>query len=855
MKKKFTSSEVERFEPSPKAGLSNDEVQVRIREGLVNKTKHAVGKSYTEIIFTNVFSFFNILLFVIAALMIYTGQYRSLFFLFVLIPNIIIGLYQDLKARRLMSKLRLLTQPKVLVMREGDVINVDKRDVVLDDIMVLNADSQIVADGIVMEGNVLVNESLLTGEALSIEKHPGDTVLSGTFVVSGHALVKADKIGKESYVETIQGAANKFKRSPSQILVALRRLFKTLGFIVIVSAAATITVYALQGKLTSVEGFKECVGPLSGFLVAMIPSGLYLLTSVALTTAVINLSKKNAQVQDFYSIEMLARTEVLCVDKTGTITDGSMSVKKILPLVSGMPIVDIEQIIANVINATQDQNMTALAMKKYFKYESTKIADAVIPFNSDIKYSAASFRNIGTYVIGAIEYIPILNKEGVMKRAEEFTYYGYRVLLLAQSKSPINKGKLEGQLSPIAFIIMQDNVRPDVLKTFKWFKDNQVEIKVISGDDAITVSEIARQAGVSGSDRYISLAHLSDEEVADAALKYNVFGRVTPEQKEIIVKTLKANKKTVAMTGDGINDILALKRADCSIALASGSDAARNVSHIVLMDSNFDTLPSVVAEGRRVINNLQRTSTLFLTKTFFAIFFTLYFLVASIICKDSSIMYPFSTNNMYLWEIFIIGVVAFFLALEPNSEPLRGHFLKNVFKKAFPGAIVIISTVLIILVLFYLQKNGVCYVGISPDYAEDGMTYLNTSETAKAMSVLAFTLSSLIVLYRVITPFTKDRRIVFYSAVGFTAVVLLGLGFYTHSVGFNMIGTTPLEDLAKINILDINFLSMNLINYFEVGIIVIVCGAIYMTATVIASILRRYKKNAENQSNNQTSSK
>ena len=747
--------EIGKVEVSPEKGLSTEEVELRTREGFVNKTKHAVGKSYLEIIRTNVFSFFNILLFVIAGLLIYAEKYESLFFLFVLIPNIIIGLYEDIKARVLLSKLRLLTQPRSYAIRNGQEVEVQAKDIVVDDIMVLKSEFQICADGVVVSGSVLVNESLLTGESQSIEKKVGDTVLSGSYVVSGNALVKATKVGKDSYVQSLQNAANKFRRSPSQILRSLKLIFRVIGVVVIVMAFAILLLYAKQSKLSNEIAFKSCIGPLAGSMVGMIPSGLYLLTSVALATAVISLAKKKAQVQDFYSVEMLARTNVLCVDKTGTITDGTMSVKKVVPLGTSLQTTDIEQIVSNILHATKDDNFTARGLKEYFKFELTLNVDTALPFNSENKYSGATFKGGSTYVMGAIEYLDIENKAGIIKRSEEFTFYGYRVLVVGQCSRPIENGHVTGKVTPLALIVMQDHIRPDAIKTFEWFKENGVEIKVISGDNAQTVSEIARQAGIENADHFISLEGMSPEEVAKAAPYYTVFGRVTPEQKEILIESMKDDGHTVAMTGDGVNDILALRVADCSIAMASGSDAAKNVSHLVSLDSNFSTLPDVVKEGRRVINNLQRAISIFLIKTAFAMVITSIFLIWSISNEQIDFTYPFNTNNLYIWEILNIGIGSLFLSLQPNDEPIKSKFLLNILSRVIPAAIV-----QIFLVAFFF-----------------GFSVLNNyyipQDLARTFSVLAISLFSFVILVRVCWPFDIYRifLVVGLGFIGGTAIL------------------------------------------------------------------------------------
>lgn len=765
-----------RFNPDYTFGLTNEQVKQRKQEGLVNKTKVTYGKSYGEIIVSNIFSFFNILLFIIAGFLIYARQFQSLFFLLILLPNMFIGLFQDLHARKLMGKLRLVTESNVLVVREGDEQYIKASELVLDDIVIFNTSNQIVADGTVVEGTLAVNESLLTGESVDVYVGPGDSVLSGSYVTSGKAYVRLEKVGKDSYVENLQNKANKFKRSPSQILKSLRYLFRGIGIIVIVLAFFMIITYAIQGKFSSYESLRAAIASISGSMVSMIPSGLYLLTSVALAVGVINLSKKRTSVQELYSIEMLARVDVLCVDKTGTITDGSMKVKKILSLANYTE-PQINQIVSNILSATQDDNDTAKSLKKYFSFEQSNDAVATLPFNSKNKYSGATFKGKGTFVLGAIEFVNLKNKKGVQYIANEYASKGFRILVLAHSNTPIVGNSFVGECEAIALIVIKDNVRADAIETFKWFKENNVQIKVISGDNALTVSEVAKEAGVEGASKYISLENKSLEEVKLLVDEYNVFGRVTPEQKEVIINTLKELGKTVAMTGDGVNDILALKRADCSIAMASGSDAARNVSHIVLMDSNFNRLPSVVAEGRRVINNLQRTSSLFLIKTCFAMVLTVFFLIMSLF--DNSVSYPLLTNHMYMWELITIGLSSFFLALQPNIELVKGKFLRNILKKALPAGLCSVFMVLFFFTFYFLTKYDVGYFGISTQIIEsiDASGNLIRTDVGLAqtifMCVIAFTVFSYISLFVICAPLNKYRLVVIGSAVILNIIVLL----------------------------------------------------------------------------------
>ena len=812
--------EIKRYSPKYNEGLNAEQIKERQENKLDNRTKLVVGKSYTEIIFTNVLSLFNITLFVIAGIMIAFGLYKQLFFLIVLIPNIIIGLVQDIKSRKLMGKLKVMTAPKVTVVRCGEEKVINSSNVLLDEILILKSSNQICVDGEVVEGTVTVDESLLTGESVKIVKNVGDTVYSGSYVVSGKCYIRADKIGEESYASTLSNKAKKFKRSNSQILKSLKKLFKIIGSVVYVMAAFMIITFIIQKR----DVTPDLVGQVAGSLVSMIPSGLYLLTSVALTLAVGSLAKKQAQVQDFYSVEMLARVNLLCVDKTGTITDGTMLVKKVIPTSLGDSEKAIGQIVANVLAATQDENLTAVALKKYFTAKPNMEAKTVLPFNSENKYSAVAFDKDWTYAMGAFEVLPITNKDEIKDKVDEYASKGNRVLVLTRGKEVLKNNKITGKVEAIALIILEDHIRDNAPETFEWFSKNKVAVKVISGDNAMAVSEIAKNAGVKDAEKYISLAGKSLEETYKLAKQYTVFGRVTPEQKETLVKAFKDAKKTVAMTGDGVNDILALKRADCSIAMASGADAARNVSHIVLLDNNFDHLPEVVAEGRRVVNNLQRTSSIFLVKTFFAMFLTLLFtLVSAFSGKD--IAYPFSTMNMYPWEIVAIGIAAFFLALQPNKEIIKGKFLKNIFKKSLPAAAMMVSSVLIVFLFHILDKNQVCYFGLD-DY--QATTYL---------AAIVFNILSLVVLYRISSPLDKYRR---WVLVGISAVVIL-LIVYEAIVSFNSDYNTWLKGWSLINIY---FPSISKMGYVVGAIAVLVPFFVYTGACEVHDLVKKgYEKN------------
>ena len=752
--------------------------------------------------------------------MIAAKKYDSLFFLAILIPNIAIGLAEDIHARRLMDKLSLVTAPKALVLRDGVEEEIQTYQVVLDDLIKLKSGMQICADSIVVRGNLLVNESLLTGESKSIAKKPGDIVYSGSYVLSGNAVTRADKIGKDSYVQTLETSAKNFKRSPSQILKSLRILFKYIGIAVIVIGVTMLIILGVQSAFSSYEGFQKAMGPISGSMVAMIPTGLYLLTSVALATAVIKLSQHKARVQDFYSVEMLARTDVVCVDKTGTITDGTMTVNKIVPYGAAME-ATITGILCDFVIASEDNNATMTSLKEHFVGSTAKVqATQKLGFNSDNKYSAITFQSGITYVLGAAEFMNLNNKTGVLHRIEEYTSKGFRVLILAKSSSGIKEDKVEGMCEPIGMIVLQDHIRPDAIKTFKWFKDNNVAIKVISGDDAQTVAQVAKQAEIEGADRYISLAGKSIEEVKALANDYDVFGRVTPEQKEALIDALKESGHTVAMTGDGVNDILALKHADCSIAMASGAEAAKNISHIVLLDSNFDHLPMVVQQGRRVVNNLQRTASLFLVKTSFAMILSIIFMIGGLINKEAS--YPFETNHLYIWELASIGVASLFLTLEPNVDRLRGTFLRNVFSKALPAAATMIVGVVIIFGLYHLNKYHEMYPGIY------------SKEAAIVMSSIIFTVIAWSFLLKVCRPFTLYRGIVF----GVCTLVTFG--------GLTAAALISMFAPEEINIFHYAFKEMNPVNYCVTGIVLVSLVTIYLAITYIVEVLKGERKNVDN---------
>jgi len=744
------------------AGLSSEQIKEREAEGFVNKTPKKVTKTYWQIFCDNFFSFFNMVFFGIALLMVIAKiDYKSYFFLLPIICNIVLGLITDIRARHLVDKLRLVTDPKVSVIRDAKQSDLPVDEVVLGDIVVLSAGDQICADALVVNGKINVDESLLTGESDAVSKLVGAQVFSGSFVVSGKAYVRVNRVGIANYAEGLQDSAKRFERPNSELKSSSLKIFWTTGVIAIVLGVAMavtwlVTTWAKTGQITY-QDYKYFVGhTLSGSMEAMIPAGLYLLTSLTLGIGVINLAKKRMNVQELYSLEMLARVDTICFDKTGTLTDGNLSVKDFIN-VSKLSNAEIQEHLASLCKATGDDNATAKAIKAAYQ-AAPYHAKENMPFDSAHKFSAAYFEGVGTFILGAPGFVDAIPCPAGDKMVAFLASKGYRVVAIYFNKNPLRKGEIPVKSQLIALLCLSDHVKPDAGKTIGWFRDNGVDIKVISGDNPLTVSQIALEVGVPHADHYIEMDKVKDEDIPSLIDKYAVFGRVKPEQKALIVSALRDKGHKVAMTGDGVNDILALKDADCSIAMASGSSAARNVAHIVSLDNDFSKLPDVVAEGRRVINNLQRTATLFLTKTVFAVAMTMIFLVVSWVANEPN-AYPFSTNNMYVWEIVTIGGGGLFLSLQPSKERLKGSYLRNVLSKSAPGGIVCILAVSV----FFISH------AISKEFMDD--------DAARTLSVITFTALSYCVLFRVSLPFDNYRTIVFVAMM-FFGVLFFFLDIY-----------------------------------------------------------------------------
>lgn len=743
--------EITRINPDVFCGLTEQDVKERFEAGYSNITDRGSSKSIGKIIFTNLFTVFNALNYAIGAWLISIGEWTQCFFLVIITANLLIGIYQEIKAKKMIDQLSLLSAPTARVLRDGKEIEIEVKDVVIDDIMILSAGKQICADSVVKDGVLEVNESLLTGESDVIIKKPGDQLFSGSFVVSGVCKTQVTAVGDDNYIEKLTGEAKKYTKPRSNLLKSLRWIIRTVGVLIfIMGPIYFLIVFNKPG--VSYGGSDGAVATTAGAIIGMIPSGLFLLTSIALFMGVIRLAMHKTLVQELYCIEMLARVDVLCLDKTGTITDGTMTVQGVIEYKNDCDMA-IKNIVSAMLNALDDNNLTSDALEAKFGRDKKINTVAIVPFSSSRKYSACQFENHGSFFLGAPEFVLKSGYEKISYDVERNAALGYRVLTVAYSPLPIVDDYVEGELTPLGLILIEDTVRPDAIETIKYFKENSVSVRVISGDNPITVSKVSERAGILNADKFISLDGLSDAEVIRAANEYTVFGRVTPSQKKLLIQTLKENGHTVAMTGDGVNDILALKEADCSIAMASGSEAARNVSHLVLLDSNFSSMPKVVNEGRRVINNVEHVATLFLNKTLFS---TLLLAMTLILCIFmSDVKYPIIPKQLMIIDFLVTAIPSFVLALEPNNSIVEGNFLKKVFKTALPGAITIMLSALLIILL-----SGAMNIGIVPDGVSESAAMWYKYEQS-TMIVLIATFTSLMVLFRVCRPFNLLHGVLF----------------------------------------------------------------------------------------------
>lgn len=659
------------------SGLSSNEVNQRISQGLTNNINIATDKSTKEIIKSNVFTYFNFIFFVLAVLIFLAGSYRNLTFLVAVISNTLIGIYQEMKAKKILDEMNILNAPISTVIRDGKQSDISSNELVKDDVIILKSGDQICADAIVISGDLLVNESLLTGEQDSIKKETNDKLLSGSFVVSGLAYARLENVGKDAYISklTLQAKAMGTGEQ-SEMIKSINTIVKWVGIIIIpVGALLFYQAYKVNG-----EGFSDSIVSMAAAIIGMIPEGLYLLTTMALALSTIRLSRNKVLLHDMKSIEALARVDVLCVDKTGTITKPEMSVSDIVPYKVGTK-EDLIDLLKDYSDAISDDNQTMKAIRTYLKDKKSvgyKVLKSM-PFDSSKKYSLVSFKE-GNYILGAPEFILKDKYDSIKDDISEYLSEGARVLLMAESDIYSEDDIPVSKITPIGFIILKNDIRENAIKTFEYFKKQGVTIKVISGDNPKTVSNVALRAHIGNADNYIDASTLKDSDIKEAVNKYTVFGRVTPKQKQQFINALQDLGHTVAMTGDGVNDILAMKDADCSIAMASGSKATCQAAQTVLLDSDFSHMPDVVSEGRRVVNNIQRSASLFLVKNIFSLLLSLFTL-------SMAITYPLEPNQISLIAGFTIGIPGFLLALEANNNRIEGRFIHNVLIKALPAGI------------------------------------------------------------------------------------------------------------------------------------------------------------------------
>ena len=813
-------------------GLTNEEVQERIAQGQVNNNENPNTRTYKQIILENTLTFFNFLNLVLLVLVLLVGSYKNSMFVGIIFINTVIGIIQEIRAKKTIDKLAILTESKTVVLREGKKWKISTEKLVVDDLIFLKAGEQVPADAKILEGNLEVNESLLTGEADNLPKNPGDELFSGSFVTAGQACCQIIHVGSDNYASRITSEAKEFKRHNSELRNSLNAILKVISIIIVpLGAMLFYKQYYFVG-----DSIRDSVVNMVAAVLGMIPEGLVLLTSVALTLGALKLAQKKTLVQELYCIETLARVDTLCLDKTGTITEGTMCVESVesyppvyeeisdeasenktesgernndgtksseltegsaaseasavsaaeaiakedgssilLPQEEAetgaektrqedtVKIREIEHIMGNLLSVLKDQNATADALRARFKVAQDMELDHVIPFSSDRKYSGAAFKDAGTYLMGAAQFLFPEGNPELMEYCGSFAEEGLRVLVVAHSEN-VNEGtEIPEGLEPVGLLLLTDVIRAEAPDTLAYFESQGVDLKVISGDDPVTVSAIAKRAGLKNAEQYVDATTITtQEEMDEAVATYSVFGRVTPQQKQAMVKSLQAQKHTVAMTGDGVNDVLALKEADCSIAMAEGSDAAKNIANVVLLDSNFAAMPEIVNQGRRVVNNIRTAASMFLIKTIFSVLLSL----ITIFFGD---YYPFEPIQMSLISACAVGIPTFLLAQENNYEKIDHTFLRHVFMNAFPAAVTItgcVFTVMLVCQNVYhsnLMLNTACVL-------VTGWNYMAALKTVYA-------------------PLNRYRKVIIYSmqVIFFGAAVVLQNLLTLGSLEFGMI--------------------------------------------------------------------
>lgn len=766
-------------------GLTDEQVNARIAEGKVNADENPNTRTYKQIVRENTLTFFNFLNLVLLVLVLLVGSYKNAFFVCIIIINTLIGIAQEIRAKKTIDKLAILTARKSVVIREGQKWTVPTEELVLDDVVCLKTGDQVPADARILEGSLEVNESLLTGESDNLPKNEGDELFSGSFVTSGEACCQIIHVGKDNYAAQITSEAKEFKRHNSELKNSLNAILKVISIIIVpLGALLFYKQYYIVG-----DTFRDSVVSMVAGVLGMIPEGLVLLTSVALTLGALVLANKKTLVQELYCIETLARVDTLCLDKTGTITEGTMCVERVEPYVSTGRVEiaatesepaesteaeeqvqtdsafmeEIAVIMGNMMYVLKDQNATIDALRKRFPAKQDMTPEHVIPFSSDRKYSGAVFEEKGTYLMGAAQFLFPEDNEELTEKCQAYAEEGLRVLVLAHSSQNAEGTELPEGLEPLALMLLTDVIREEAPDTLAFFDSQEVDLKVISGDDPVTVAAIARRAGLKNADSYVDATTLTtEEELQDAVAQYSVFGRVTPQQKKAMVQALQSQGHTVAMTGDGVNDVLALKEADCSIAMAQGSDAAKNIANVVLLDSNFASMPHIVNQGRRVVNNIRTAASMFLIKTMFSV-------MLSLLTIFFGNAYPFEPIQMSLISACAVGIPTFLLAQENNYEKIDHTFLRHVFINAFPAAITI--TFCVFAVMLVCQN------------VYHSMAMLNTA------CVLVTGWNYMAALKTVYAPLNTYRKVIIYGMqfIFFAAAVIFQKLLSLGSLDFGMI--------------------------------------------------------------------
>ncbi len=737
-------------------GLTTAQAQTLMAQGQGNVQVDRTAKTTRDIVRENVLTYFNLIFLILTILLVAARAFNSLTFLPVIIANMLIGIFQELHAKKVLDNLSILHEPTAEVLRDGREERIPVGDLVLHDVIRLRAGNQIPADAVVLEGEISVNEALLTGEADEILKKEGDDLMSGSFAAAGECLAELTHVGEDSYISRLMSKARRLPvGEQSEMVRSINRIVIAAGVAIIpIGITLFIQSFVMQGN-----SFSDSVTTMVAAVIGMIPEGLYLLVSVTLAASSVMLARRQVMLHDMKSIETLARVDVLCVDKTGTITDNSMLVADTAPAIemTDDQVRRCKVLVGEYVNSLSDDNITMKALREHFRARGSRRSISVFPFSSKYKYSSVQFSD-ATYVLGAPEFVLSRDYEVYRETVDEFARKGLRVLVFGQYRGENGEGDQslpvpsEGldyaDVLPIFFILLQNPLRENAVRTFSYFAEQGVDVRVISGDNPVTVSEVARQAGIEGADKYVDASWLrTQEEIAEAAAKYKVFGRVKPEQKQQIVKALQRAGHTVAMTGDGVNDILAMKSADCSVAMAAGSDAAVQASQVVLLDSDFSHMPQIVSEGRRTINNIERSATLFLVKNVFS-------LLLSIFAIIRVLNYPLQPSQISLISMFNIGIPAFLLAMEPNKERIKGRFLTRVLIRSMPASLTDFFAIAALVVF--------------------GTTF-NVSETdISVASTFLLAIVGFMILFRICQPMNRYHWAVLIGCV-------LGLAFFAYA--------------------------------------------------------------------------